>query len=117
MLCDFDENLICRHCGHAARKVKTYRHCPERPHEDGADGPPLIVRAANYVSAVTRWIEAGRPVRTQAEIDAILSGQCGPCEHFRDGTCRQCGCAISRSPAALRNKLAMGTESCPVGRW
>jgi hypothetical protein len=75
------------------------------------------------VSAVAKWIAAGRPTRSQEQIEAILTTICDakpvPCEHFRNGSCDLCGCKINANPSALRNKLAMGTESCPLDlpRW
>jgi hypothetical protein len=62
---------------------------------------------------MARWIAAGRPTRTQEQIDTILAIHCEPCEHFKDGACGKCGCRINKSPEAWRNKLAMATEPCP----
>jgi len=120
MQCDFRNGLICPHCGYVARSERTYRTCPAVDDAGGTDEPSFFARIAAYSAAIVKWIEAGRPTRSQEQIDAILAEHCNPpvpCEHFRDGTCKQCGCAISRSPAALRNKLAMATESCPIAKW
>lgn len=86
----------------------------------------LAARTRRYAGAVRRWIAAGRPTRPQGEIDRILTECCQPCEHYRatnaakgEGVCTHslCGCRVNRNPRAFANKLAMGTEACPIGLW
>lgn len=80
--------------------------------------PAPVARAAHYTSAVARWIAAGKPRRTQEEIDHLFA-VCQACEHFSQkvSACRLCGCRINRNHRALGNKLAMATEQCPFGKW
>lgn len=80
--------------------------------------PAPVARAARYTSAVARWIAAGKPKRTQEEIDHLFT-ICQACEHFSQkvSACRLCGCRINRNHRALGNKLAMATESCPIKKW
>lgn len=84
-----------------------------------------------YVTATMRWEAAGRPVRTDEQVDAILADHCATCPYFADARCTHplCGCQIRSSagerqqllswliPAAMLNKLRMATERCPDGRW
>lgn len=79
--------------------------------------PNLFQKAVNYSKAVRRWIAAGRPVRTQEEIDKIYDEHCSGCAMFIDGVCNSCGCPASRDQPPLRNKLKMATEACPLGRF
>ncbi len=79
----------------------------------------MVKRAARWVSASARWVAAGRPKRSQAEIDRIYLEVCLPCPRFVPdlGGCGVCGCRLSQRRKALVNKIAMATESCPEGRW
>lgn len=110
--CEFDEFLKCVHCGYQARRADTRRNCAiDRP-------PSLLVRLRNYEAALARWLAAGRPVRSDAEVEGLLaiceSNRCGA---YREGTCLSCGCPVNRSGFAVRNKLRMATEQCPRGEW
>lgn len=80
--------------------------------------PAPVARAARYTSAVARWIAAGKPKRTQEEIDHLFT-ICQACEHFsqKASACRECGCRINRNQRAMGNKLAMATEHCPIKKW
>lgn len=117
MQCEFDELLRCKACGYQARKPRTIRTCPAVPEDE--DGKPIGVMklASSYVMAAVEWVAAGRPTRSQVEIDAIVREQCQPCEKFVGSSCSVCGCQISRDQSALRNKAAMATEHCPLGKW
>jgi hypothetical protein len=82
-----------------------------------AGRPGIVEKTANLSAALTRWIAAGRPVRTpekQAELFAI----CEACPHFLRGSgdlhgCGICGCGLKKSGGIL-NKLKWATESCPL---
>jgi hypothetical protein len=80
--------------------------------------PSLFQKAASFVSAETRWIAAGRPVRSEERVAEIFS-ICQACERFRpgaselEGSCAVCGCRL-RSTGGLFNKIQMATESCPL---
>jgi hypothetical protein len=49
----------------------------------------------------------------------IFDRVCRPCEKFaaKPGSCTVCGCRVRRSGAALRNKIKMKTEHCPLDKW
>lgn len=121
----------CRACGCSveirhfegrslAEVLAEQRHCPiplpvRLPQKTGA-----LAKAAKYVRAVARWIRAGRPVRSRGEVARIYDELCRPCvPHFNaeTGSCRRCGCRVNKSRNALLNKIKMGTEKCPVGKW
>lgn len=94
-------------------------------------GPPLAKKIHTYAIAASRWVRAGRPVRSDEQVAEIFHRYCEPCERLRDGHCShpQCGCAVSDPtaeqssllgrvlPAGLVNKLRMATERCPEERW
>lgn len=83
--------------------------------------PPLPERVMTYGKAVTRWLAAGRPTRSDEEVREIFEVHCKPCEHFdeRAESCALCGCRVAASGAPLRNKLRMATEHCPLNppKW
>ncbi len=88
----------------------------------------IVIR---YARAVQRWIDAGRPNRTDEEIERIFRDYCEACPYLKESRCthKNCGCQIRNStkdkipflswliPSAMLNKLRMGTEVCPDGRW
>jgi len=85
--------------------------------------PPGAVRQAkNVTKAMMRWQRAGRPTRSDAEVERIYTEICQPCYWFEPakrgnrGRCLICGCRVN-----LRdfNKLRWATESCPDDppRW
>jgi hypothetical protein len=75
--------------------------------------------AYRYTRALTRWIKAGRPVRSEEEIERIFETCCAPCEGYdaKTSVCRYCGCRVSLSRTATVNKIAMATEECPLEKW
>lgn len=120
-MCEFaqlpDGRVRCGVCGWESsrpRGVDLIRVCGAQP-----AGKEVARLAKRYVSAVARWIAAGRPTRTDDEVGAIFAGVCVPCEHFNEDkqTCRVCGCRVGRGKVALVNKLRMLTETCPRGKW
>ncbi len=84
-----------------------------------------------YAEAIARWIAAGRPIRTDTQVDQILNQHCRQCQWFQDSRCHheQCGCRVVEAkeetrtfaglilPRAMLNKLRMATERCPVTKW
>lgn len=97
------------------------------------EAPTLATRARHYGAAVTRWIGAGRPVRSDeaAEANVAVCRQC-PGGHFDGQVCThaRCGCNIAVGEtglglalvalgvsAALVSKAKMATETCPGGYW
>jgi hypothetical protein len=116
-LCEFPEQpdaaglFVCLNCGVALRERLRTRCAGKAP----AKPQGIVKKAANYTGAVAKWIAAGKPTRDQAEVDRIYLEVCQPCQpHFKDGKCGKCGCAINREPNGLKNKIAMGTEHCPL---
>ena len=77
--------------------------------------PPIWIRGMNFAGAMLRWGASGLPRRTQAEIDERLA-ICRDCPHLVENHCNLCGCPCVESNQLL-NKLALATESCPLGKW
>jgi hypothetical protein len=76
-----------------------------------------IQRAIRYEYAVYRWMRGGWRTRKNEEVLRILEEHCKPCEMYWDGTCHICGCLVNDSRNALRNKIKMADEHCPIGKW
>ncbi len=84
----------------------------------------------HYAQALAKWTAAGFPTRSQEEVARCLricKGNCEPsdeirvckkpCEHYSKGRCKLCRCNVNLSRFALVNKIRMGTENCPEGKW
>lgn len=112
--CVWDCDLRCVRCGYQARRENTHRHCP------AGNGPDQFTRLAHYSSAVRKWLLAGMPRRTSHDVSRLLS-ICRACPLYDAAqhicTHKDCGCRAGSATKALTNKLAMGTERCPEGRW
>lgn len=83
-----------------------------RPKPQAPPRPSLPVMAANYAAAQARDFIAGKPRRTEEELEHILE-VCRSCtDHFRpsDQTCSLCGCPIA-------DKSPLAREHCPIGKW
>jgi hypothetical protein len=74
-------------------------------------------QAAHYATALARWAAAGFPTRPDEEVERIFRECCQPCDQHVDGRCKKCGCCVSAKGMAIRNKLKMATEKCPLGKW
>ena len=126
--------FVCRRCGlqtvirtagDAQAVLERYPPCGvlvAQIHKQQSETPPppgLPRRLRSYSRAVARWIAAGRPERSDQEVERIFQSLCQPCEAFdaEQGTCRVCGCRVRESGAALVNKIKMATEQCPRGHW
>ena len=70
-----------------------------------------------YAEALARWITAGRPVRSDAEVVDIHRFLCRPCPFYHRDKCRECGCRVRLDGPAVLNKIKMATEHCPKGKW
>lgn len=70
----------------------------------------------HYTMALAKWTVAGWPTRDQAEVERIYRDCCNPCDDNTNGRCKLCGCRVNLG-IALRNKIRMATEDCPVGKW
>ena len=114
---------ICKCIPHQHNIGPDWKHLdvkPLLPRESKPSEPITILgQATSYTLAVANWIAAGRPTRTEAEILHILEVKCQTCEQYNveKQACKRCGCKLNRSKNALRNKIAMATENCPIGRW
>lgn len=78
--------------------------------------PTMLEKATKLTQSLYQWALSGFPVRTEAEVEAILS-TCRSCPHY-DGengflrvVCKLCGCT--------KKKLYLRTEECPdtPPRW
>jgi len=78
----------------------------------------VLARGIGYARALATWTAAGMPTRSHAEVAAIFTTHCQPCEEFGPDTqtCTICGCRVRQSGAVLRNKIKMATERCPKRR-
>ncbi len=78
----------------------------------------MFNKAIHYTRALSKWIKAGRPVRSETEIVHLLE-TCQSCDDYnpQNGTCLHCGCHVNSSTIAPLNKIAMRTEHCPLEKW
>lgn len=81
--------------------------------------PNMLEKAISYASSVRKWVAAGKPERTQEEMDAIWETHCSGCRMYDKvkKVCNSCGCPASTDQPSLKNKLRMATEACPLGRF
>jgi hypothetical protein len=84
--------------------------------------PGLIVQAKNYIIAYTKWVAAGKPLRTpQAIAELFVICENCPSMNFIPisdgiGRCAECACWL-RKDSRDRNKLAWPTSPCPDGHF
>ena len=74
-------------------------------------------KLSNYRKAIVKWISAGRPVRSDEEVERIYNQFCNSCEFKLNRSCILCGCKVNKAKSALFNKIKMATEECPKGFW
>jgi len=100
----------CTRCG-KIKSRETRRNC--------AAAQAWYRRLVRYLVAIYRWAKSGFARRWKWQIERIYQEHCLPCEQFdaASGGCKKCGCRVNRSESALRNKIAMRSESCPLGKW
>ena len=103
-------------CGVTSLSV-TKEICERCAKESKMEAARLGEKVVNYVTAVRRWVAAGRPERTDGEIAAIFDNHCNKCSMFQNGVCNSCGCPANKDQPAIRNKLRMATEECPLGQF
>lgn len=113
--CEWDCSLRCIHCGYQARREGTRRNCTTTDRS-----PSIASQLTGYAAAVSRWLAAGAPRRSDDEVSRLLS-ICQACPTNRydaaRGACNRCGCKVNASGWGLVNKIRMATESCPDGHW
>jgi hypothetical protein len=104
----------CKQCDPKAentQQTETRRNC-------GIQTEPSETIIGRYLDARAKWKAAGKPTRSDEEVQRIYAEICQPCPEFnRFGSCRICGCRLSKRPKALLNKIAWATESCPIEKW
>jgi hypothetical protein len=95
---------------------ETCERCSEEAREQEAS---LGKKMSNYFWAVRKWVQSGRPTRTEEEIKNLFENHCKQCERYdkKKHACKSCGCLVSTDSTPLRNKLAMATEGCPLGQF
>lgn len=78
------------------------------------DYPPMSLQLWLYKEALLKWQRAGRPVRTDEEVAAILP-ICQACDWYdpERKRCKGCGCRVTEGGIPVTNKLKMATEHCP----
>ena len=82
-------------------------------------GGSFASKVVSYGKSYAAWNLAGRPVRTDAEVEAIFETICVPCPNFkprkRGGRCGLCGCGLN----IQSDKIRWATEQCPdkPPRW
>jgi len=136
-VCDPDKKRILPVKARRNCRVKMERTNAEARRGDPVESPsaPLRLRGeslrkaaselgitdklVNYAAALARWITAGRPVRSKEHAEHIHSLYCCPCRRYdaQREVCTVCGCKARRGGMAVRNKIRMATESCPLGKW
>jgi len=78
--------------------------------------PDMTTRLTTYAAALARWVTAGRPTRSDEEVERIHT-ICTGCKWHDNGYCLGCGCRVSSSAFAILNKIRMATENCPKMLW
>lgn len=81
--------------------------------------PPMSMQLWAYKEALLKWQKAGRPTRSQEEVDRIHEQYCSKCDWYdkEKKRCKGCGCKVTSSSMAVFNKIKMATEHCPKGLW
>ena len=69
-----------------------------------------------YRHARSKWIAAGRPLRTDERIAEIWDTYCKNCGDREADRCKLCGCFIKRHGTTL-NKISWATECCDKNLW
>jgi hypothetical protein len=96
-----------------------------------AGPPPISTQLLSYTHAVAEWVAAGRPERSDEEVERIYTQCCLPCPNFLKDQqrCGRCGCRVSGSETGLANvlrvfsaraivnKARMATQHCPRKLW
>jgi len=95
----------------------------ESEFQESPEYPAMTLQLWLYKEALIRWHKAGRPVRSQEQVQKIHSEFCAnpdtPCDYYdpKKRRCKDCGCRVTTGAIAVVNKIKMATESCPKGKW
>jgi hypothetical protein len=87
---------------------------------DAKSYPAVSLQLWSFKEALIKWNKAGRPTRTQEEVEHIHREFCAvPCEWYDEEAkrCRGCGCKVTTGSIAIFNKVKMATEHCPKDKW
>ncbi len=80
-----------------------------------------IEDAKHWAAALLQWKKAGRPARTDEEIDEAMEfceeDGIRPCEKHKNGKCTCGGCSAIMRKMPIRQAARMGTVGCPAMRW
>jgi len=81
--------------------------------------PSFFRRSVTYAEAVTGWIAAGHPERSEEETKRIFEEHCSKCAWYdrNKQICRGCGCKVTNVGHAIFNKIKMATQHCPRSLW
>ena len=77
--------------------------------------PPLWIRGWNFANAMARHAASGFTRCSDSIIEERLA-VCQACPQLVDHHCQLCGCACI-AENQLMNKLALASETCPLGKW
>lgn len=116
--CEFRTGRAEKRCGVTDLPVDPDK-CNRCAKESKMETAKLLEKPMNYLAAVRKWFAAGKPERTDEEIKEIYEKHCSGCRMFdkERQVCNSCGCPASTTQPALRNKLRMATEECPLGQF
>lgn len=89
----------------------------EMPDQEVPNYPKLSMQMWLYKEALLRWQRAGRPKRSDQEVESLLNTFCKKCDWYDNERCKGCGCAVTSGSVAIFNKLRMATEHCPRELW
>ena len=91
----------------------------EMPDSEVPQYPKLSLQMWLYKEALLRWQKAGRPKRSDKEVESLLNTYCKKCDWYdpEKERCKGCGCAVTSGAVAIFNKLRMATEKCPRELW
>lgn len=74
--------------------------------------------AKHWMAAIVKWTKAGRPIRSDEEVEKIYREICKPCDQFADDRCKVCRCGVKASGMSVLNKIKLATEHCEGGgKW
>lgn len=109
---------VCRLCQAPTTNAETSQDGPENA-APPPETPGLVRRTLSYAEALIEWTAAGRPERSDKDVEQIFHRFCKPCRWYdrRRQICRGCGCRVADTGFAITNKIKMATEHCPRNLW
>ena len=118
----FAQNVTEEQCRQCPRFVEAASAESAKAGEAVPRMPGLVRRGVTWTEAALRWVAAGRPERSDEEVQCILETFCAgtsPCDWYDAArqVCRGCGCNVTSGGHAIFNKIRMATEHCPRNLW